>query len=117
MKYIYKHYLLKLPTCASEVPKNNVNRCGMLIITLPPIVLQVLIIAQTFIFNYACCQVLANNNLFTQKSNCIGRFQVEKCVSLFVQAQNVTYFLVGDLNQYMMKTCDTLITFRHKYKF
>ena len=29
--------------------------------------------------------------MFTQRSNCIGRLQVEKLASLFVQAQNVVY--------------------------
>ena len=33
-----------------------------------------------------CCQALVNINLFTQKSSCIGRLQVEKRVSLFAQA-------------------------------
>ena len=31
--------------------------------------------------------MLINNNLLTQRSSCIGRIQVEKCVSLFVQWQ------------------------------
>ena len=29
MKYIQKHYALKPPTCALEVPKNNANRCNI----------------------------------------------------------------------------------------
>ena len=37
--------------------------------------------------------------MFTQRSSCIGRLQVEKHESLFVQAQNVTYFVVHDMNQ------------------
>ena len=41
--------------------------------------------------------------LFTQRKSCIGRLQVKICVSLFVQALNVTYFIVHDVNPYMMK--------------
>ena len=35
-------------------------------------------------FNYACCQTLVKNNVYTRSS--IGRPQVEKHASLFVQA-------------------------------
>ena len=41
----------------------------------------------------------------------IGRLQVEKCVSLFFQAQNVTYFLVHDMNQYMVKLSTNLLSY------
>ena len=36
--------------------------------------------------NYACYQAFINNNLFTQRNSCIGRLQVEKCASIFLQA-------------------------------
>ena len=41
----------------------------------------------------------------------IGRLQVEKRVSLFVQAQNVTYFLVHNINQYMVKLSTNLLSY------
>ena len=42
-------------------------------------------------FNHACCQTLVNYSSLTQRSSFIGRLQVERCVSLFVQAYYVTY--------------------------
>ena len=35
MKYIQKHYLLKLPACTLEWDTNNVNQCWIQNITLP----------------------------------------------------------------------------------
>ena len=55
--------------------------------------LQVLIIVRCLIFNYACCQALVNNNLFTLRSSCIDR----KKICLFAQAYDVTYFVVHDV--------------------
>ena len=41
--------------------------------------------------------------MLTQRSSCIGRLQVEKHVSWLVEAWNVTYFIVHEVNQYMVK--------------
>ena len=45
--------------------------------------------------------MLVVSHLLTQRSSCIGRLQLEKHVSLFVQALNVTYFVVRDVNRYV----------------
>ena len=47
--------------------------------------------------------MLVVTHLLTQRSSCIGRVQLDKRESLFVQAQNVTYFVVRDVNSYMMR--------------
>ena len=46
-------------------------------------------------------QALVSNILFIQRSSCIGKSQVEKRVRLFVQAYNVTCFVVRGVNRYI----------------
>ena len=41
-------------------------------------------------------------------SHYIGRLQVEKHVNPYVQGKNVTYFVVHDVNRYMMKRSSSL---------
>ena len=49
--------------------------------------------------------------LLTQRSSCIGRLLLEKRASLFVQA--LRYFVVCDVNQYMMKRSPNLSSYTH----
>ena len=46
--------------------------------------------------------------LLTQRNSYIGRLQVEKRVNLIVQAYNARYFVVRDVNQYIMKLSSNL---------
>ena len=41
-------------------------------------------ITRVDIFNFTCYQALVYNNLFAQKSSCIGRLPIEKHVSLLI---------------------------------